>query len=116
MASRRFRYDRKTKREIEVGKTPAEKAPAWTSPLHCEALAVQPHHVKFQRQVDQDLGVGGTHYDKNGSPVFESPGKYASYMKAHGYRHRSTVTGKSLYNNIDSSLLARALARFQQAE
>jgi len=107
-------FDRRRKRRGRKAGA-ANGTTAWSKPLHCESLAVKPEHVKFQRVLDEECGVGGTHYDQNGSPVFESPGKYADYMRAHGYHHRSTITNKTLYHTISGSLLQRVIDRFRDS-
>lgn len=115
--SRRFMYDKEQGKVVEVGTPPKprKEASAWSKPLHCESLGVNPKHVKFQRELDAELGVGGTEYDTEGRPVFYSPGKYNEYMKAHGYHQRGKITNKQISHPVDGGLLARIIDRFRES-
>lgn len=113
--TRRFRYDAATDSVVEAN-APGKprKAGAWAKPKHCEALAVEPEHVPYERQLDQEQGLGDVEYDKSGAPVFYSQGKYDAYVKAKGYVNktsgRGVTTGKS-NAAVDSTLLKRILER-----
>ena len=85
------------------------KAGAWTSPKHCEALAVDPEDIPFERQIDQEQGLGDVEYNpKTGSPVFYSPGKYDEYVRAKGYVNKSSC-GK--HHHLSPELLRRIVER-----
>ena len=48
----RYRYDKDRDEVVEVGSTRTEaiaRASAWSKPMKCEALAVDPEHIRFQK-------------------------------------------------------------------
>lgn len=109
MVSRRFRYDPETDSVVEVGGPGRlRKAGAWAQPKHCEALAVDPDEVKWEKMLDQEQGLGDVEYDKNGCPVFYSPGKYDEYVRAKGYVNKSSC-GK--HPHFSPELFERIVAR-----
>lgn len=70
-----------------------DKAPAWTVPMHNEALAVHPSEIKAAKEIDRGLGLGDTEYDREGCPVFRSKGQYDKFLKAHGYVNKTSGKG-----------------------
>lgn len=65
---------------------------AWDKEMTCEALAVQPHHVKFERQIDAEQGIN-VRYDRNGCPVFENRKQRNDYIRKKGYFDRNAGYG-----------------------
>lgn len=113
--TRRYRYDAATDSVIEVGNPlPERKAGAWAKPKACDTLAVEPEHVQFEKQLDQEQGLGDVEYNREGAPVFYSQGKYDEYVRAKGYVNKTSGRGvKSGKSNfaVDGTLLKRILER-----
>jgi hypothetical protein len=57
---------------------------AWEKPLESEALAVDPRHVEFEKQIDAEQGLR-VDYDGHGRPVFTSRQQRNEYVRAKGY-------------------------------
>lgn len=66
---------------------------AWTKPLVCEALGVQPQQIEEFRKFDQENGLGDVEYNKDGNPVFYSRKSYNEYKRIHGYCDRNAGYG-----------------------
>lgn len=65
---------------------------AWEQPQACEALGVQPDHVKFERQLDAEAGLN-VNYTPDGRPVFTSRRERNAYIRAKGYYDRNAGYG-----------------------
>lgn len=88
---KRYRYDKERDAVVEIGSVDdVPRANAWSKPLQCEALAVDPRHIKFQKQLDAERGLGDVEYNQQtGAPVFHSQSRYNDYKRAYGYYDRN---------------------------
>lgn len=65
---------------------------AWEKPMACEALAVDPLEVKFERQLDAEQGLN-VQYNRDGAPIFTSRSERNAYVRAKGFYDRNAGYG-----------------------
>lgn len=67
-------------------------ARAWEKPMVCEALAVDPLEVKYEKQLDREQGLS-VNYNEHGCPIFESRKQRNDYVRAKGYFDKNAGYG-----------------------
>lgn len=102
----RYRYDPATDEVVECRKAPA-RIGDWKA-VHCEALAVEPEHIQFERQLNAERGAPDVDFDVHGAPIFKDKSTYNRYLKAHGKVNRTRGKGNHV---LSAALLERMKQR-----